>query len=321
MWQSIEDVLNVDPDWEAPHLYHRRTLLFGLYLLLGVLALSTSAIFVKLSSAPAPITAFYRMFFSFLLLLPFLLLVPNALADLRKVTGKQWAWGLLSGAFIAVHYLLWFESLLFTSVASSTVLVTLQPLFAFIGGYMIYGERLRKMAIGGGVLSIVGSIIIGWGDMQIGRDALFGDILALLGAAAITAYFLIAQNIRKNLSLVPYAIIVYSTSSLFLLAYCLIVQVPLTGYPSSDWMCFLGLAIIPTLMGQTIFNWLIKWLNTSTISMSILGEPVGTCILAYFILDEVITRQQAIGSCVIFIGIYLFLHFNKSTTPVESGQK
>lgn len=292
----------------------RRTLLFGLYLILGVLALSTSAIFVKLSSAPAPITAFYRMFFSFLLLLPFLLLIPNALADLRKVTGKQWVWGLLSGAFIAVHYLLWFESLRFTSVASSTVLVTLQPLFAFIGGYMIYGERLRKMAISGGVLSVVGSIIIGWGDMQIGQAALFGDILALLGAAAITAYFLIAQNVRKNISLISFGIIVYSTSSFLLLAYCLIVQVPLTGYPSSDWMCFLGLAIIPTLMGQTIFNWLIKWLNTSTISMSILGEPVGTCILAYFIWGEMITRQQVIGSCVIFIGIYLFLRFNKSTT-------
>jgi drug/metabolite transporter (DMT)-like permease len=300
-------------------LSRKRTLYFGFYLLLGVLALSTSAIFVRLSSAPAPITAFYRMFFSFLLLLPFLWVVPNALANLRKVTGVQWGWGLLSGAFIAVHYLLWFESLRFTSVASSTVLVTLQPLFAFIGGYMFYGERIRKTAIAGGILSIVGSIIIGWGDMQLGQAALFGDILALLGAAAITAYFLIAQNLRKHLTLVPYAVIVYLTSSLFLLVYCLVVQVPLRGYPSTDWMCFLGLAIIPTLMGQTIFNWLIKWINTSTISMSILGEPVGTCILAYFILGEAITGQQAIGACVIFIGIYIFLRFNGNAAAADSS--
>ncbi|WP_207952761.1 DMT family transporter [Paenibacillus agricola] len=290
----------------------KHNLLFALYVLLGVFALSTSAIFVKLSSAPAPITALYRMFFSFILLLPFLLIVPNALADLRKITRKQWIWGSLSGAFIAVHYLLWFESLLFTSVASSTVLVTLQPLFAFIGGYLIYGERLRKVAVSGGVLSIVGSVIIGWGDMQLGEAALYGDILALLGAAAITAYFLIAQNVRKHMSLVPFGIIVYSTSSLFLLAYCLMMQAPLVGYPASDWLCFLGLAIIPTLMGQTIFNWLIKWLSASTISMSILGEPIGTCLLAYLIWGESITLPQALGSCVIFIGIYIFLRFNKS---------
>ncbi|MED4731701.1 DMT family transporter [Aneurinibacillus migulanus] len=292
---------------------------FSLYLLLcfAVLALSTSAIFVKLSSAPAPIIAAYRMFFSTVLLLPIFFYSKTAFQEIRGLTKKKWLLGILSGVFLAIHYVLWFESLRFTSVASSTVLVTLQPIFAFVGGYFLFGEKLKGLAIGGGVLAVFGSFIIGWGDFKIGGDALFGDILALLGAATITAYFLIGQHLRKSLSLVPYTFIGYSTSALFLFGYSLVLNHPITGYPTSDWVLFFCLAFVSTLLGQTIFNWLIKWLNTSTISMSILGEPIGTCILAYFILGEVVTRQQLIGSGVILLGIFLFLKYNKPIREAE----
>lgn len=293
---------------------------FSVYLLLfiGVFALSASAIFVKLSSAPAPIIAAYRMVFSTLLLLPILFLRKGTFKEIQSLTKKQWLLGILAGAFLAIHYGLWFESLRFTSVASSTVFVTLQPLFAFIGGYFFFGERLKGFAFAGGILAIVGSFIIGWGDFKIGGAALFGDILALLGAVTITVYFFIGQHLRKVLSLVPYALIAYSTSALFLLGYSLALGYPLTGYPSSDWMCFFGLAFISTILGQTIFNWLIKWLNTSTISMSILGEPIGTCIFAYFIFGDVVTTQQLIGSGIILFGIFLFLIYNQ---PVEKVNK
>lgn len=292
---------------------------FSLYLLLfiGVFAISTSAIFVKLSSAPAPIIATYRMAFSAFLLLPTLFLRKGTFQEIHCLTRKQWLLGILSGAFLALHYGLWFESLNFTSVASSTVFVTLQPLFAFIGGYFFFGEKLKGFAVAGGILAVVGSFIIGCGDFKIGGEALFGDILALLGAIAITVYFFIGQYLRKNLSLILYVLIVYSTSALFLLGYSLALGYPLTGYPSSDWMCFFGLAFIATIFGQTVFNWLIKWLNASTISMSILGEPIGTCILAYFILGEVVTIQQLIGASIILFGIFLFLMYNQSVEKVE----
>ncbi len=289
---------------------------FSLYLILfiGVLALSTSAIFVKLSSAPAPIIATYRMIFTTFLLLPALFLRKETFKEIQSLSPKQWLLGGLAGAFLALHYGLWFESLRFTSVASSTVFVTLQPLFAFIGGYFFFGEKLKGFAIGGGILAVVGSFVIGWGDFNIGGTALFGDILALLGAATITVYFFIGQHLRKFLSLVPYALIAYSSSALFLLVYSLVLGYPLTGYPTSDWLWFFGLAFISTIMGQTIFNWLIKWVSASTISMSILGEPIGTCILSYFIFGNVITINQLIGSVIILFGIFLFLMYNQ---PVE----
>lgn len=278
-----------------------------IFLFLGVLAISTSAIFVKLSTAPAPIIATYRLVFSTLMILPVILLNEKYMLEIKKIRLKQLVSVFLSGIFLAIHYILWFESLRFTSVASSTVLVTMQPLFAFIGSYFFFGERLKKLSLFGGFLSILGSCIIGLGDFKIGGIALIGDLLALLSAGIITAYFLIGQSIRKKLSLVAYVFICYLSSSIFLLGYSVILKYPLIGYQNSDWLWFFCLALISTILGQTVLNWLIKWLSASTISMSILGEPVGTCILAYLILGESISYNQILGSTIILIGIGIFL--------------
>lgn len=282
-----------------------------LALLIGVIAVSTSAIFVKLSQAPAPITATYRLAFSVVLTLPMLLWNRGVLGEIRGMSRKQWLLSFLSGAFLASHFLLWFESLRFTSVASSTVLVTLQPLFAFIGGYFLFGERISKLGLTGGLLAIVGSFVIGWGDFRIGGMALYGDILALLGALTVTIYWLIGQYVRQGMSLAAYTLVVYTASTIILFGYDFTLGYQVTGYPASDWLWFFCLALIPTLLGHTIFNWVIKWLSTSTISMGILGEPVGTSILAYFILGEIVTTPQWIGGAIILFGIFLFIRYNK----------
>lgn len=278
------------------------------YILLffGVFALSTSAIFVKLSTAPSTIIAGYRMLFAAIVLLPFLFLHQGS-RELMRLSGRQWLFGLLSGIFLAAHYTLWFESLRFTSVASSTVLVTLQPLFAFAGGYFLFHERLTLRAVFGGLLAIAGSMIIGWQDFQISGAALFGDILAFAAAGVITGYFLVGQNLRTQLSLIPYSLIGYGSSAVFLLGYSALHGYSLTGFPTINWVWFAGLALISTILGQTVFNWLLRWMSTSTISMSILGEPVGTCILAFFILKQGISLQQGIGIIVILTGIAIFL--------------
>lgn len=289
-----------------------------IFLFLGVLAVSTSAIFVKLSTAPAAIIATYRLVISTIIIFPVLLINKKYLLEIKNLKLKQWVAMVAAGLFLAIHYILWFESLRFTSVASSTVLVTMQPLFAFIGSYFLFGERLKKSAIFGGLLSIFGSCVIGWGDFQIGGTALIGDILALLGAAVITVHFLIGQHMRKKVSLITYVFICYLSSSLFLLGYSIILKYPLIDYPKSDWLWFFCLALISTILGQTILNWLIKWLNTSTISMSILGEPVGTCILAYFILKQVISYNQILGAVIILIGIGIFLLGQKTNTEKEN---
>lgn len=276
-------------------------------LFFGVFALSTSAIFVKLADAPSTITAFYRMLFAALMLLPFLLVNKGSRKEIYSLSKKQWGFGLLSGLFLAAHYVLWFESLHYTSVASSTVIVTLQPLFSMIGGYLLFKEKFNQRMIGGCLIAIFGSVIIGWKDFQISGHALFGDILAFIAAGVITAYFFIGQHVRKDLSLISYSTIGYGSSALFLSIFGFGQELSFTHYSTETWLCFIGLAFIATILGQTVFNWLLKWLNTSVISMSILGETIGTCILAYFVLNEVISLQQSIGIFLILIGLFLFL--------------
>ncbi|AXO98436.1 MULTISPECIES: DMT family transporter [Bacillus cereus group] len=280
-------------------------------LFFGVFALSTSAIFVKLADAPAAIIAFYRLFFAALILLPLLLFNQNNRSKLKTITRRQWGFGFISGLFLAAHYVLWFESLQYTSVASSTVIVTLQPLFSMIGGYFLFKERFTRGAVIGCLIAISGSIVIGWQDFQISGEALYGDILAFIAAGIITAYFFISQYVRKDLSPIPYSIISYGSSACFLGVFAYMQNESFIHYSTQTWLCFIGLAFIATILGQTIFNWLLKWMSATVISMSILGETIGTCILAYFILNETISLQQGLGITVIFIGLALFLMQSK----------
>lgn len=274
-------------------------------LFIGVLAVSTSAIFVKLATAEAGVIAFYRLFFSVLLMLPIFVLKYRE--ELRLIVKRDWILTIISGIFLAFHFIFWFESLNYTSVASSTVLVTMQPLFAFIGAYLFFKEVITVKAIISAIVAIIGSVIISWGDFQVSGTALFGDILALIACGLITGYLLFGQDVRKRMSLITYTFLVYSFSSITLLVYVVIKGEALLGHSNSDWMYFLLLAIIPTLLGHTLFNWSIKWISTTAISMAILLEPVGAAILAYYILEEYIMFSQVIGGVIIIIGILIFL--------------
>lgn len=278
-------------------------------LFLGVLALSTSAIFVKLAHAPSSVTAFYRLFFAMMVLLPFLLTKREYVQALLTLSKRQWVIGIISGLFLSIHYVLWFESLQYTSVASSTVIVTLQPLFAFVGSYFLFREKLNKGAILGCFIAILGCLIIGWGDIQVSGEALLGDLLAFAAAGVITVYFFIGQHMRTLLPVVPYSILGYSSSAFFLALYTLSQGISFIGYPAHTWSSFIGLAVISTILGQMVLNWLLKWLSASVISMSILGESVGTCLLAYMILDEVISLRQGIGISITLGGLGLFLYY------------
>ncbi|MCM3600384.1 DMT family transporter [Robertmurraya korlensis] len=274
-------------------------------LIVGVIAVSASAIFVKFSEAPSGVLAFYRLLFSVLFMLPVFLM--KYVKELALISRRDWLYATLAGVFLAFHFILWFESLNYTSVASSTVLVTLQPLFAFVGTFLFFKERFTLKAILCAVAAIVGSVIISWGDFQVSGTALFGDILALLACALVTAYLMFGQSVRKRISLVTYTFVVYSISSIVLLLYVLFAGESLYPYPKNEWWIFILLALIPTLLGHTLFNWAIKWISTSIISMAILFEPVGATILAYYLLSEKVLVTQLLGGSIVIVSISLFL--------------
>jgi drug/metabolite transporter (DMT)-like permease len=276
-----------------------------LALIIGVISVSTSAILVKFSESPAGVIAFYRLFLSVLLLLP--LFLTRYVSELRLITRRDWIYSIIAGVFLALHFILWFESLNYTSVASSTVLVTLQPIFAFLGTYIFFNERISIMTMISGIIAIIGSVIISWGDFRISGSALLGDLLALIACALVTVYLMFGQTVRKRLSLITYTFIVYSFSSLTLFIYVIVRNESFIPKQSNDWIYFFLLALVPTLLGHSLFNWSLKWLSTSTISMAILFEPVGAIILAYYLLDEWLIWSQIIGGIIVIAGISLFV--------------
>jgi len=274
-------------------------------IIIGVISVALSAIFVKLATADAGVIAFYRMFFSVLIMLPlFLMKYRKEVLTLGK---KDWIFSAIAGVFLAFHFILWFESLNYTSVASSTVLVTLQPIFAFVGTYFFFKEKLSFKTILSALIAVTGSVIISWGDFKLSGTAFYGDMLALIACALITTYLLFGQDVRKRLSLITYTFVVYSISTITLFFYVLIKGESFGPYPGSDWFWFIMLALIPNLLGHTLFNWAIKWVSTNVISIGILFEPVGAAILAFYVFNETLTISQIVGGMVVIAGILLFV--------------
>lgn len=272
---------------------------------IGVVSVSSSAIFVKLATAESAIIAFYRLMFSVLLMLPLFLMKYRM--ELTKVKKIDWLLASTAGIFLAFHFILWFESLTYTSVASSTVLVTLQPIFAFAGAYFFYKERFSVKAILSGVVAVLGSLLISWGDFRVSGLALIGDMLAIIACGLITAYLLLGQTVRKRLSSITYTFIVYSASTITLFIYAWAAGNSFGPYPASDWIYFILLAIFPNLLGHSLFNWSLRWVSTTTISMAILLEPIGAALLAYWLLGETIQWTQAVGGAIILASLMIFL--------------
>lgn len=274
-------------------------------IIIGVISVSLSAIFVKLANADAAVIAFYRMLFSVLIMFPIFWIKHKH--EMKQLNRKEWIYTSVAGVFLAFHFILWFESLNYTSVASSTVLVTLQPIFALVGTFFFFKEKVTLKAIVATIIAISGSVLIAWGDFSISGDAFYGDILALIACALVTGYFLFGQEVRKRLSLITYSVVVYSVSTVVLFIYVIVTGESFGPYESNEWIMFLLLAIVPNLLGHNLFNWAIKYVSTNIISITILFEPIGAAILAYYIFAEKLTYSQLTGGLVIIIGITMFI--------------
>lgn len=275
-----------------------------LVVLLGVVAAAFSSIFTKLTAAPPLAIAFYRLFLTVVLISPF---VAARRGELRAVSRRDLALALLAGVFLALHFASWITSLSYTSIASSTVLVTMQPLFVLAGGYLLFKEKVSPRGLVGAALALLGSVVIGWGDFRLGGQAFLGDVLAFAGAAFVAGYVLIGRSLRRRLSLLSYVFLVYGASAAVLLLANLAAGVPLYPYPPETWLWFLLLALVPTIGGHTVFNWALRYVKAAVVSVSNLGEPVGATILAYLIFHQVPVMTQLLGGSIIIGGLALFI--------------
>ena len=279
-----------------------------LAVLAGVFAVSFSALFVRLSTAPALMIATYRLLFTFLFLAPYALLRYRT--DLATITWRQRGLAAGSGLCLALHLVAWFISLRYTSIASSVVLVTTQPVFVVIGSWIFFRERVSRLAMLGGVLAMVGSFIIGAADFQIGKEAFWGDMLALAAAVFVSGYLLIGRRLRGTISLPVYTFYTYGSSAAALIIASVATGTPFGPYPARDWILFLALAIVCTVIGHTVFNWVLRYVQASVVSVSVLGEPLGAILWASLFLREYPTLRQTTGACFIFGGLFIFTRFS-----------
>lgn len=280
----------------------RKSRLAHVSLPFAIIAASFAAIFIRFSQVHPIAIAFYRMLFSSLILVFF---IPAYIEEIKNLTKKEWFIIITTGFFLAIHFAAWISSLEYTTVASSVILVSAHPLIvAWIGGWYLDEKPPPKIYIGI-VIALLGVILMAYSDYTISEWALFGDLLALLGMLAVAGYILRGRKIRQNMDLVPYAFLVYLSSTFFLGLFSLGFSTSFEIYSWNEYLIFLALAVIPTMFGHTVYNWALKYVRARLVSISLLGEPIGSSILAFLILQEVPPRLTLFGGIVVLFGVYL----------------
>ncbi|UPV99878.1 DMT family transporter [Halorussus gelatinilyticus] len=285
-------------------------------LAVSIVAVSTSAILIRFSDAPSIVKALYRVVFTTLLLAPFA--VSRYREDLRQLSSRDALVAVVTGVALAAHFATWFESLEWTSVAASVTLVQSQPLFVAVGAAVLLDETINRRMVGGILVAVVGVAVMSLGGLlsgaaTAGARPLYGDGLALVGAVMAAGYVLAGRSLRQRVALVPYVTVVYSVCAVVLFVVALVevggdgtsTVAALTAYPPEEWLLFVGMAVGPGVFGHTVINWALKYVESSVVSVTLLGEPVGSTLLALVLLGEVPDAFTVAGGAVVLAGIYV----------------
>ena len=284
-------------------------------IVVGIMGISLSAIFVKYSAAPSAVTAAFRLLWTVAFLTPVVFGKRDVRQEMKSLEPKLAGLSVLSGLFLAIHFVLWFDSLKHTTVASSTTIVCTEVVWVCLGFCLILKGKLSGKAIAAIGVTLGGSVLIAWSDSGSGAH-LYGDILALLSAIAVGAYTLIGRVVRSKVSTTVYTYLVYTACAAFLVATCLIQGVRLFGYGISAPVVGLLLSLFSTILGHSIFSWCLKYFSPSFVSASKLCEPVVAAAFAAFLFREIPTMFQILGSILILGGVlwYSRMENQKSTS-------
>jgi drug/metabolite transporter (DMT)-like permease len=299
-------------------------------ILFGILAVSTASIFIRYAQKEAAslVIAAWRLTIASLILIP--VAVSTHKQELAGLKRRELALALLSGIFLALHFATWITSLEFTTVASSVVLVSTIPLWVAILSPFTIKEPIRRAVLIGLVFALLGGVVVGISDtcsltsaglicpklgIFIQGRAFLGDILAILGAIMGAGYMLIGRRLRTKMSLVSYISLVYGMAAIVLVIIMFSAGEKPIGYSPQIYLWLILLAILPQLIGHSTFNWALGYLSAAYVSITLLGEPIGSTFLAYFILHEKPTPIKLIGGVLILVGIYIASRSEVIKTP------
>jgi len=298
--------------------------------LLAVCAASTASLFIRYAQAYAPSLsiAAWRMTLATAVLVPLALLRYRT--EITRVSRTEIGLIALSGTFLAIHFATWISSLAYTSVASSVVLVSIAPLFVALLSPVVLHERVSLPVAAGIGLAFLGTVVIAvhdacaspsgafacppWSELLTGR-AVQGDLLALAGAVTVAGYMMIGRRVRARLALIPYITLTYGSAALVLLGMAALARQPLTGFPAPAYGWFALLALLPQLLAHSTYNWALRYLPAAFVSISLLGEPVGSTALAFVLLGETPSGLKLAGAALILTGIVF-----ATRRPARTGQ-
>ena len=292
----------------------------------SIVAVSFAAIFVLFCDAPPLTIAFYRLFFTTLLILPFVLLRKKTRLELFNIPRSTLLSMAIIGFILAAHFALWITSLTKTSVASSVILVTAHPILVGPLSYYFLKEKLSKINAIGIALSVAGVITLVLGNYGLSSftlDSLEGNILAMLGGVAAGLYILGGRKIRKNVSIFSYALVVYAVGTVTLFILCLIFNAPLYNLSPKDYQIILLMALVAGIFGHTLYNWSLEYIRASVASVFLLGEPIGSSLLAYVIpsIHQKPSIYTILGGGIILLGIYLTTRTTSETDTRDEEQR
>lgn len=255
-------------------------------LLIATCAVSFAAILIRISNAHAFTIAFWRLLFATVVMLGVGITLGET-SDLRKIRiDREFGLLTISGFFLAIHFASWNLSLEYTSVAASVTIVDSSPLIVVLLSSVILRESISRSQVLGILLAIIGAIIIGFVDSS-GDETLFGDLLAFIGAVAVAVYLVIGRKARSNLNTFSYVVVVYGICTIFLFLACLALDIEILVSQTSEYILFLLLALGPSCLGHSLYNYALGHVRAPVVSTVTLGEAIGSTVLAIFILQEI----------------------------------
>ncbi len=267
------------------------------FLVVGLVAASQSGNLIKLGQAhPVAITA-WRLLIATVLLAP---LAARQYGLLRRLSGRDLILLFVAGAALAVHFFTWIAAVQMSTVANAAVFFSVNPVIIALAGYFIFGERVGARLLVAIGLGLAGVIIIGWGDLRLRPEYLAGDLSAVACAVLFAVYFLIAKHVRPRLPSRVYVVVVYGSACVVSFVTLFAMRLPVVTYNDQTWLCFLLMALVPTMVGHTSLNHAVRYISASRVSVSTLSEPVLAGLVAFYAWGEPVSVQTAVGYVLIF---------------------
>ncbi len=284
------------------------------FLVVGILAASQSGNIIRLGDASPVAIAAWRLLIAAVLLAP---LAGSRLRELARLTKVEITLLVIAGATLAAHFFAWIAAVQMTTVANAAVFFAANPVITASAGYLFFGERVTRrlfVSIGFGVLGVV---VLGLGDLTFDRGHVLGDMTALGCSFLFSAYFLLGKRLRRVLSTGTYVTGVYGVAAVFAFACMFALDLPLVDYSERTWLCFVLMALVPTMIGHTSFNSALRYIEAGRISAATLSEPLLAGLVAWVAWGEAVTGQGIAGYLLISVSVLVLVFERRRGAPAD----